>query len=165
VAVRAGRPGPGVWAGFRRVLGGDHERKAYRCTATEDTPPATLVGRRGRRWPVEQASKEAKEALGLGHYAVRGRRGGHRHTTMTLLAQGFLTRLRRRLGGEGTGADRAPGAPPARGAAPRPAAGRRRQARPHPADPAPHLRRRPRPPQAPPAPLAKAGQLMSQVTL
>lgn len=165
VAVRDGLPGPDVWVVFRRALDGDRELKAYLCNATEDTSPETLVWLLGLRWPVEQAIKEGKEELGLDHYEVRGWRGWHHHTTMTFLAQGFLTRLRCRLGGEGTGADRAPSSPPPRGDAPRPSAGRRRHARLHPADPAPQLRRRPRPPQAPPPPLAAAGQLMNQVTL
>ena len=165
VAVRDGLPGPDVWVVFRRALDGDRELKAYLCNAAGDTPQETLAWLLGLRWPVEQAIKEGKEELGLGHYEVRGWRGWHHHTTMTLLAQGFLTRLRCRLGGEGPGADRAPGSPPARGDAPRPAAGRRRDARPHPGDPAPQLRRRPRPPQAPPAAAPVAGQLVSQLTL
>jgi SRSO17 transposase len=165
VAVRDGLPGPAVWVVLRRALDGTGELKAYLSNAVADTPPETLVWLLALRWPVEQAIKEAKEELGLDHYEVRGWRGWHHHTTMTLLAQGFLTRLRGRLGGGGAGADRAAGPPPARGDAPRPAARRRGAARPHPGDPAPQLRRSPRPPQAPPTPVASAGHLLNHVTL
>ena len=99
VAVRDALPGPDVWVVFRRALGASRELKAYLCNAPADTPPATLVWLLGFRWPVEQAIKEAKEELGLDHYEVRGWRGWHHHTTMTLLALHFLVRLRSRLGG------------------------------------------------------------------
>ncbi|MDP9375528.1 MAG: hypothetical protein M3Q65_24400, partial [Chloroflexota bacterium] len=162
VAVRDGLPGPDVWVVLRRALDGTRELKAYLSNAGADTPPETLVWLLGLRWPVEQAIKEAKEGLGLAHYEVRG---WHHHTAMTLLAQGFLTRLRGRLGGEGAGADRAASPPPARGDAPRSAARRRGDARLHPGDPAPQLRCRTLPPQAPPAAVAAPGQLLSQLTL
>ncbi len=99
VAVRDGLPGPDVWVVLRRALDGTRELKAYLSNAGADTPPETLVWLLGLRWPVEQAIKEAKEGLGLAHYEVRGWRGWHHHTAMTLLAQGFLTRLRGRLRG------------------------------------------------------------------
>jgi SRSO17 transposase len=157
VAVREGLPGPDVWLVLRRALDAGRELKAYLCNAPADTAPETLVWLLGLRWPVEQAIKEGKEELGLDHYEVRGWRGWHHHMTMTLLAQGFLTRLRGRLGGKSTGADRPASPSPARGDAPRPAARRRSDARPHPGDPAPQLRRRTRPPQAPPAAVAAPG--------
>jgi SRSO17 transposase len=165
VAVRDGLPGPDVWLVLRRALDATGELKTYLCNAPADTQPETLVWLLGLRWPVEQAIKEAKEELGLDHYEVRGWRGWHHHTTMTLLAQGFLTRLRRRLGGKGTRADGAASPPPARGGAPRPAARRRGDARLHPRNPAPQLRRGPRPPQAPPATAPATGQLLRQLTL
>jgi len=165
VAVRDGLPGPDIWVVLRRQLGADPELKGYLCNAAADTPLATLVWLLGRRWPVEQAIKEGKEELGLGHYEVRGWRGWHHHTTMTLLAQGFLTRLRCRLGGGGTRADRAASPPPARGDPPRPAAGRRGDAHLHPGGPAAQLRCGPRTPQAPPTPAPVAGQLVNQLTL
>ncbi len=149
VAVRDGLPGPDVWLVLRRALDGDGAVKAYLGNAAAETPPETLVWLLGRRWPVEQAIQEGKGQLGLDHYEVRGWRGWHHHTTMTLLAHGFLARLRCRLGGGQPGADPAAGAPPARRDAPRPAAGCRRDARLPPRDPAPQPRRRTRPPRAP----------------
>jgi SRSO17 transposase len=157
VAVRDGLPGPDVWVVLRRALDADRELKAYLCNAAADTPPETLVWLLGLRWPVEQAIREAKDELGLDHYEVRGWRGWHHHTTMTLLAQGFLVRLRSRLGGEDARADRAPGAPAPRRDAAGPAARRGGDARLHPGGAAAQLRRRAFPPPASPAAVATPG--------
>ena len=151
IAVRDGLPGPDVWLVRRRALDADRELKAYLCNAAADTPPETLVWPLGLRWPVEQAIKEAKDELGLDHYEVRGWVGWHHHTTMTLLAQHFLVRLRSRLGGKYPGADPAPGAAPAQRDPPGPAARRGGDARLHPGGAAAQLRRRALPPSAPPA--------------
>jgi SRSO17 transposase len=165
VAVRDGLPGPDVWLVLRRALDATRELKAYHCNAAAETPPEMLVWLLGLRWPVEQAIKEAKEELGLDHYEVRGWRGWHHHTTMTLLAHGFLSRLRSRLGGDDACADRAPGAPPAQRDAPRATARRHGHARPHPGGAAAQLRRRALPPPAPPAAAATPRQLVNEVTL
>lgn len=166
VAVRDGLPGPDVWLVLRRALDAARELKAYLCNAAADTPPETLVWLLGLRWPVEQAIKEAKDELGLDHYEVRGWRGWHHHTTMTLLAQHFLVRLRGRLGEKYPGADRAPGAAPAQRDAPRPAARRDGDARLHPGGAAAQLRRRLLPSQATAAPTPLAPEyLLSELTL
>jgi SRSO17 transposase len=166
VAVRDALPGPDVWVVFRRALDATRELKVYLCNAAADTAPETLVWLLGFRWPVEQAIKEAKEELGLDHYEVRGWRGWHHHTTMTLLALHFLVRLRSRLGGGNPGADRAPGAPPAQRDAPGPTPRRGGHARVHRGGAAAQLRRRPRPPQAAAAPPAPPPQyFLSEVTL
>ncbi len=150
---------------LRHAPGATRELKVYLSNADAGTRPETLVWLLGLRWPVEQAIKEGKEELGLDHYEVRGWRGWHHHTTMTLLAQHFLVRLRSRLGGKYPGADRAPGAPAAQRDAPGPAARPGGDAGLHPGDPVPQLRRRLLPPQAPPPAVATAGQLLSQLTL
>ncbi len=166
VAVRDGLPGPDVWLVLRRALDATRELKTYLANASAATAPETLVWLLGLRWPVEQAIKEAKEELGLDHYEVRGWRGWHHHTTMTLLAQHFLVRLRSRLGGGYPGADRAAGAPPAQRDAPGPAPRRGGDARLHPGGAAPQLRRRPRPSQAAaPPPPPPAGLIMTELTL
>lgn len=166
VAVRDGLPGPDVWLVLRRALDASAELKAYLCNAAADTPPETLVWLLGMRWPVEQAIKEGKEELGLDHYEVRGWVGWHHHTTMTLLAQHFLVRLRSRLGEKYPGADGAPGAAAPQRDPPGPAARRRRDARLPPGGAAAPLRRRPRAPQASLAPAPPlAGLLLNQLTL
>ena len=166
VAVRDGLPGPDVWVVFRRALDATRELKVYLCNAAADTAPATLVWLLGLRWPIEQAIKEGKEELGLDHYEVRGWRGWHHHTTMTLLAQHFLMRLRNRLGGKYPGADGAPGAPPPQRHPPGSPPRRRRDAGLHPGDSGPQLRRRLLPPPAAAAPAPPApGLLLSEVTL
>jgi SRSO17 transposase len=163
VAVRDGLPGPDVWVVLRRTRGEGPELKTYLCNAPVDVPEATLVWLLGMRWPVEQAIKEGKDELGLDHYEVRGWVGWHHHLTMTLLAQHFLMRLRRRLGGDRPGADDPPSPRAAGGDAARPPAGRRRDPGAGAGGPAAQLRRRPLPPQADRA--AVAGYVMNQVTL
>ena len=166
VSVRDGLPGPDVWVVFRRALDATRELKVYLCNAAAGTAPETLVWLLGLRWPIEQAIKEGKEELGLDHYEVRGWRGWHHHTTMTLLAQHFLMRLRCRLGGDGPGAHHPPGAAPpqrdAAGAAPR----RRRDARLYPRGATPQLcgRLLPSPAAVAPAP-ALARLILNKVTL
>ena len=166
VAVRDGLPGPDVWVVFRRALDATRAVKAYRCNAAADTPPATLVWLLGLRWPIEQAIKEGKEELGLDHYEVRGWRGWHHHTTMTLLAQHFLMRLRCRLGGDSPGADRAPGAAAPERDAPGSVPRCRRDARVHPGHPAPQLCRSALAPHTAAAPAPPPPRhLLNQVTL
>jgi len=166
VAVRDGLPGPDVWVVFRRTLDATRELKVYVCNAAADTAPATLVWLLGLRWPIEQAIKEGKEELGLDHYEVRGWRGWHHHTTMTLLAQHFLMRLRCRLGGDGPGADHPAGAAPAQRDPSRSAARRDGDARVRPGRATPQLRGGLRPSQAAVAPApALARLLLNQVTL
>jgi hypothetical protein len=157
VAVRDGLPGPDVWLVLRRALDAGRALNAYLCNAAADTPPETLVWLLGLRWPVEQAIKEAKDELGLDHYEVRGWRGWHHHTTMTLLAQHFLVRLRGRLGGEYPSADRPASPAPAQRDPASPAPRRRRHARLHPRGAAPQLRRRALPSPAPPPAVAAPG--------
>jgi SRSO17 transposase len=139
VAVRDGLPGPAVWVVYRRGLGEGAELKVYLSNAPVQTPHRTLVWVSGMRWPVETAIEEGKGEVGMDHYEVRGWRGWHHHLTMSLLAQGFLTHLRGRLGEKISRLDAAPSAPVAAG---RPAAlppRRPDRARPHPTAPTPEL--------------------------
>ncbi|MDV2992282.1 MAG: hypothetical protein N4J56_001936 [Chroococcidiopsis sp. SAG 2025] len=48
----------------------------------------------GQRWRIEECFKFAKDQLGLGEYEVRSWHGWHRHITLVLAAQIFLTVLR-----------------------------------------------------------------------
>ena len=87
---------------LRRQLGEEPELKTYLGNAPADTAHETLVWLLGLCRPVVQAIKEGKEELRLDRDEVRG---WHHHTTMSLLAQGFMVRLRSRVGGKGTCAD------------------------------------------------------------
>jgi SRSO17 transposase len=139
VAVREGLLGPAVWVVYRRSLGEGAELKVYLSNAPVQTPHRTLVWVSGMRWPVETAIEESKDEVGMDHYEVRGWRGWHHHLTLSLLAHGFLTRLRGQLGEKIGGVDGAPSAPVAAG---RPAALPPRRpdgARPHPTPPTPEL--------------------------
>jgi SRSO17 transposase len=102
VRVGAGRdrlPGPAVWLVLRRSVGEAPELNTYLGNAAAGTPRETFVWLLGRRWPIEQASKESTDELGLDHDEGRGWRGWHHQRTMTVLAHHFLRRLRCRLGG------------------------------------------------------------------
>jgi len=166
VAVRDGLPGPDVWVVFRRALDATRELKVYLCNAAADTAPETLVWLLGLRWPIEQAIKEGKEELGRDHDEVRGWRGWHHHTTLTLLAQHFLMRRRCRLGGGGPGADDPAGAAPAERDAPGATPRRPRAARLHPGGPAPQLCSRTRTSQASTAPAPPLPRyVLKQLTL
>lgn len=59
-----------------------------------DTPLKTLVGVAGQRWRIEECFQFAKDQLGLGDYEVRSWMGWHRHITLVLAAQAFLSVLR-----------------------------------------------------------------------
>jgi hypothetical protein len=46
------------------------------------------------RWRIEECFKFPKDQLGLGEYEVRSWHGWHRHITLVMAAQSFLTVLR-----------------------------------------------------------------------
>lgn len=102
VMVEEGLPGRAEWLVFRRPIGKDSSTpwKYYRCNAPKQTPFKTLARLTGWRWPVETTIEECKDELGFDHYEVRGWRGWHHHTTMTMLSHHFLVRLRVELGAE-----------------------------------------------------------------
>jgi SRSO17 transposase len=102
VVVRDGLPGAEVWLVLRRSLGARAQLKTYLSNAPAATPPATLVGKSGMRWPVEASILECKSEVGMDQYEVRGWKGWHHHLTMTLLAHHFLVR-QRCLGGKKIG--------------------------------------------------------------
>jgi SRSO17 transposase len=91
IAVRAGLPGPEVWLVLRRnVTTG--ALKTSLSNALADTPWATLVRLRGRRWPSEMCFEDGKQSLGMGDYEGRGWRGWHQHMTLCILAHFLLVR-------------------------------------------------------------------------
>ncbi|PSB45427.1 IS701 family transposase, partial [Cyanosarcina cf. burmensis CCALA 770] len=66
----------------------------YQVFAKSDTTLETMVQIAGQRWRIEECFKFAKDSLGLGEYEVRSWHGWHRHVTLVLAAQTFLTVLR-----------------------------------------------------------------------
>ncbi|WP_281168660.1 transposase [Chroococcidiopsis thermalis] len=62
--------------------------------AKSDTTLETMAQIAGQRWRIEECFKFAKDSLGLGEYEVRSWHGWHRHITLVLTAQTFLTVLR-----------------------------------------------------------------------
>jgi SRSO17 transposase len=66
----------------------------YQVFAPKDTSLATIAKVAGKRWGIEECFKLAKSQLGLADYEVRSWVGWHRHMTLVLAAQAFLTVLR-----------------------------------------------------------------------
>ena len=59
-----------------------------------DTPIAKLVRLAKIRWRVEHDYRELKTGLGLDHFEGRSFTGWHRHVTLAVLAQAFITMIR-----------------------------------------------------------------------
>ncbi len=57
-------------------------------------PLADLVRLAKIRWRVEHDYRELKTGLGLDHFEGRSYLGWHRHVTLAVLAQAFITMLR-----------------------------------------------------------------------
>lgn len=85
------------WLVCRRSLEHPHESRCvsyYQVFAPAETSLETIVRVIGKRWCIEECFKLAKSQLGLGDYEVRSWQGWHRHMTLVLAAQVFLTVLR-----------------------------------------------------------------------
>jgi SRSO17 transposase len=85
------------WLLFRRCLEHPDDPRFisyYQVFGKSDTTLETMVQIAGQRWPIEECFKFAKDQLGLGEYEVRSWHGWHRHITLVLAAQTFLTVLR-----------------------------------------------------------------------
>lgn len=96
-------PGRGHWLLARRSVSDPTEIAYYICYAPRRTTLATLVWVAGRRWPVEECFKQAKQEAGLDHYQVRTWRGWYAHITLSMLALAWLAVIR---AGELKGANR-----------------------------------------------------------
>jgi SRSO17 transposase len=85
------------WLVFRRCLEHPNEPRCisyYQVFAPAKTSLETIVQVIGKRWCIEECFKLAKSQLGLGDYEVRSWQGWHRHMTLVLAAQVFLSVLR-----------------------------------------------------------------------
>ncbi len=60
----------------------------------ESTTLEELVRVAGTRWRIESCFEETKDSFGLDEYEVRKWDGWHRHITLSLLAQAFVSVLR-----------------------------------------------------------------------
>jgi SRSO17 transposase len=100
--TRPGWPGRGFWLLARRRLS-DGELAFYACFGPARTTLAELVGVAGIRWAVEECFQAGKGQVGLDHYQVRRYDAWYRHTTLALVAQGFLAAVRAQAGRVGAG--------------------------------------------------------------
>jgi len=66
------------------------ERAYYRCAGPAATPLRELIRVAGTRWAIEECFQTAKNEAGLDHYQVRTFRAWYAHTTLALLAAGWL---------------------------------------------------------------------------
>ncbi|MBD3885050.1 hypothetical protein IFO70_25290 [Phormidium tenue FACHB-886] len=98
VAVNCGDSGDFQrWLAFRRSLKHldlSQPLRYYQVFAPKDTSLATIAKGVEKRWWIEECFKLAKSQLGLADYEVRSWRGWHRHMTLVIAAQVFLSVLR-----------------------------------------------------------------------
>lgn len=99
-------PGRGHWLLARRSITDPTKIAYYICYAPRRTTLATLTWVAGRRWPVEECFKQAKQETGLDHYQVRTWRGWY--ATSPIDARPGLARRspRRRTPKRGTSTNR-----------------------------------------------------------
>jgi SRSO17 transposase len=100
--TRPGWPARGFWLLARRRLS-DGELAFYACFGPARTTLAELVRVAGSRWAVEESFQAGKGQVGLDHYQVRRYDAWYRHTTLALVAQGFLAAVRAHAGRAGAG--------------------------------------------------------------
>lgn len=69
----------------------------YQVYAPAQTTLEDMVSVAGERWRIEECFAIAKDKLGLSQYEVRSWQGWHRHMTLVMAAQAFLTVLRHQI--------------------------------------------------------------------
>jgi SRSO17 transposase len=107
VPVRAkqeGRVGPEERLVVMRNVGESQIDYAL-SNAGADVPLVEMVRAQRQRHRIEEFFGAGKGEAGLGHYEVRSWVGWHHHMTLAMVATWFLSRERRRVGGENPGAD------------------------------------------------------------
>jgi hypothetical protein len=112
VTVRAkqeGRIGPEERLVVMRNVGESQIDYAL-SNAGAEVPLIEVVRAQRQRHRVEEFFGAGKGEAGLGHYEVRSWVGWHHHMTLAMVAMWFLSRERRRVGGENPGGDDTPGA-------------------------------------------------------
>ena len=86
----------GMHKGFlvRRSLKDPEELAYYFTHAPAGTSLKKLVQIAGSRWVIEECFEQAKQETGLDEYEVRSWTGWHRHITLSMFAQAFLSVMR-----------------------------------------------------------------------
>jgi SRSO17 transposase len=90
----ADRSFPACWLLAEWPPGADEPAGYWLSTLPEDTPLEELVRLAKIRWRVEHDYRELKTGLGLDHFEGRSFTGWHRHVTLAVLAQAFITMIR-----------------------------------------------------------------------
>ena len=72
----------------------DEPTDYWLSTLPGDIPLRDLVRLAKIRWRVEHDYRELKTGLGLDHFEGRSYTGWHRHVTLAVLAQAFITMIR-----------------------------------------------------------------------
>src|SRR6266545_4106669 len=85
---------PDCWLLAEWPPGADEPADYWLSDLPEDTPVAELVRLAKIRWRIEHDYRELKTGLGLDHFEGRSYLGWHRHVTLAVLAQAFITMLR-----------------------------------------------------------------------
>src|SRR5918997_1334980 len=99
---RGDAPGWRMGLLIRRGPAKPDELAFYLTHAPEGTTLARPVRVAGTRWTIENCFEAAKGEVGLDEYEVRSWVGWHRHTTLAMLAHGYLAAVRRvAVGGRG----------------------------------------------------------------
>jgi SRSO17 transposase len=96
------------WLLARRSLQDQNDRAYYVVSGPKTTTLEAMVRVAGTRWAIEESFQIAKDDLGLDQYEVRSWQGWHRHATLVMLVQAYLTVLRAQ---EASAPGPSPGAP------------------------------------------------------
>jgi SRSO17 transposase len=90
----ADRSFPACWLLAEWPSEADEPTGYWLSTLPDDTPLEELVRLAKIRWRVEHDYRELKTGLGLDHFEGRSYTGWHRHVTLAVLAQAFITMIR-----------------------------------------------------------------------
>jgi SRSO17 transposase len=93
-AIRSLDEGRQRWLLARRSIKDRSERAYYVVSGPKTTTLQEMVRVAGTRWAIEESFQIAKDDLGLDQYEVRSWQGWHRHVTLVMLVQAYLTLLR-----------------------------------------------------------------------
>ena len=90
----ADRSYPACWLLAEWPPEADEPTGYWLSTLPEGTPVEELVRLAKVRWRIEHDYRELKTGLGLDHFEGRSYLGWHRHVTLAVLAQAFITKAR-----------------------------------------------------------------------